>query len=218
VGKGREINNLSQQPFGRLRALRYHGPSGHGAMWECLCDPLLGGCGNTCLARSDRLVAGTKASCGCLKASTRPPKRPPKEPPKRYDADGFELPDNPSKRPRSVADVQDDETFGKLYVMRPCGDGKPGWAERPNPPRGQTFWLCQCKCGNYALVRADRLAYRTTKSCGCKAVKAIRSQIKRYEGRLAYAVDTTRLKAEAVWKQEAAENPNPYARSWVTED
>ncbi len=169
-----------------------------------------------CLARADRLLAGTKASCGCLKAAkAKPPKRPKAEPKERFDADGFRLPDRPSEQPRSVADVTDMATFGRLMALRPMGDGKPGWSARPSPPRGQTMWLCQCKCGNYTVARADRLAYRTTKSCGCGRLRAIRNQINRLEGRLAYWTDETAKKAQVVWEREARDNPNPFR--WAEE-
>ena len=33
-------------------------------------------------------------------------------------------------------------------------------------------WLCKCKCGSYAKVRADKLKSGQTKSCGCLSVEA----------------------------------------------
>ncbi len=214
MGSNVEIRNLSQQVFGRLRALRYHGSEGHGAIWECECE-----CGNLCLARSDRLVAGRKRSCGCL--AKGPPKAPkpkrlPKEPEPRYDLDGFRLPDRPADIRRSAKDVYDGETFGRLMVYKgPLGDGKPGWEDRRIPSPSMRYWLCQCKCGNYCVVRADRLASGSTKSCGCKRLKAIKAQIRRYEGRLAYSEAETESRAKAVWEWIARDNPNPFR--WAEE-
>jgi len=36
---------------------------------------------------------------------------------------------------------------------------------------GKTLWECECKCGNIAVVRSDRLKNGDTKSCGCERVR-----------------------------------------------
>lgn len=60
--------DLTNQRFGRLRALRKHPlRNEHGkTLWECLCDPELEGCGKTILAQSSHLSAGNTKSCGCF--------------------------------------------------------------------------------------------------------------------------------------------------------
>ena len=42
--------------------------------------------------------------------------------------------------------------FGKLFVIKYSGNAK---------------WLCQCDCGNQAIVRSDYLKSGHTQSCGC---------------------------------------------------
>lgn len=54
--------------FGRLRVLRDSGERCLGSVvWECLCDPLLGGCGNVCRVKAGSLKRKKKKSCGCLR-------------------------------------------------------------------------------------------------------------------------------------------------------
>lgn len=50
------------------------------------------------------------------------------------------------------------QRFGKLTVLRPA----------ENVGR-RTAWLCQCDCGNQAVVLTHRLREGRTKSCGCQA-------------------------------------------------
>jgi hypothetical protein len=62
-----EIRDLRGQEFGRLVVLEFDHLDNRGhAMWKCLCAPELGGCGVTCVKRSNNLLNGTK-SCGCLR-------------------------------------------------------------------------------------------------------------------------------------------------------
>lgn len=67
----RKINDPTGQPFGRLRALGFLRMDRHGSVWDCLCDPELGGCGARCEAFVSKLRSGRKASCGCLQAEHR---------------------------------------------------------------------------------------------------------------------------------------------------
>lgn len=39
--------------------------------------------------------------------------------------------------------------------------------EGPIMKNGRSHWLCECKCGNRVIVRADGLKGGKTKSCGC---------------------------------------------------
>lgn len=66
--------------------------------------------------------------------------------------------------------IEPGQTFGRLVirdrVMRP----------RARAPDGsqQTFWTCECVCGNVKTVRADSLRDGVTRSCGCLAFEARR--------------------------------------------
>ncbi len=47
--------------------------------------------------------------------------------------------------------------FGKLTVLEECSRSK----------NGSIKWLCECECGNKAIVRSDELRSGHTSSCGC---------------------------------------------------
>ncbi len=51
------------------------------------------------------------------------------------------------------------QRFGKLVVLRE--------AEKEAEKKG-TYWICQCDCGNTAVVSSHHLRNGLTKSCGCK--------------------------------------------------
>lgn len=56
--------DLTDQRFGRLVVLAYHGnnPANSNAMWLCQCD-----CGNKTVVDGVRLRSGITKSCGCLR-------------------------------------------------------------------------------------------------------------------------------------------------------
>jgi hypothetical protein len=72
------VIDLTQFPpgtFGRLRPLRRTGERrGTSLVWECLCDPALGGCGAVVAVSAAQLRKppgrGTR-SCGCLPRGRR---------------------------------------------------------------------------------------------------------------------------------------------------
>lgn len=53
--------DLEGRTFGRLTVLRYAGPRGGGASWECKCL-----CGNISIVRRSPLIKGITVSCGCF--------------------------------------------------------------------------------------------------------------------------------------------------------
>lgn len=50
--------------------------------------------------------------------------------------------------------------FGRLTVIERAGTAGADGQRRPT-------WLCQCDCGNKAIVIGANLRYGMTKSCGC---------------------------------------------------
>ena len=51
------------------------------------------------------------------------------------------------------------QRFGMLTVLNQ--------AKRENVKTKDSFWLCQCDCGNICTVQASNLKSGATKSCGC---------------------------------------------------
>jgi len=49
--------------------------------------------------------------------------------------------------------------FHSLKVLRPWGY-----------KHGGMFYLCECDCGKYAIVKGDRLVFGSTRSCGCSKI------------------------------------------------
>ena len=43
------------------------------------------------------------------------------------------------------------------------------------------YWLCQCDCGNYAIVLAKSFLQQKTKSCGCLAIETSREAMKKIQ-------------------------------------
>jgi len=48
------------------------------------------------------------------------------------------------------------QRFGRLVVER-----------MQDMRKGRAMWLCQCDCGNMAVVQSGRLTAKRTQSCGC---------------------------------------------------
>ena len=118
-------------------------------------------CGMQITVRGDLLKLGKRKSCGCLREG------------KKLDDIG-----NPTS---TVGAVKVGKVYGRLTVA----DRK----SNQTVCASSTMWVCQCKCGKVCEVRADRLAYGNTKSCGCLAVDASERQIRRYQARLNKAAE-----------------------------
>lgn len=60
--------DLTNKTFGRLLVLRKSSEKNRFGkiLWECYCDPELGGCGKTTKATTSHLNSGSTTSCGCL--------------------------------------------------------------------------------------------------------------------------------------------------------
>ena len=46
----------------------------------------------------------------------------------------------------------------------------------PNNPRGETMWLCECKCGTQKIVQGYSLRKGLSKSCGCLQKSIVSAQ------------------------------------------
>lgn len=80
----------------------------------------------------------------------------------------------PKRSPDSkVAQVGPTKTYGKLTVFKRvercdgAGKGDSGW-----------YWQCRCECGLWCEVRADRLAFGNTRSCGCLGIVQLRRKLR----------------------------------------
>jgi hypothetical protein len=64
----RDLAGIKQRN-GRLTAIKVVGfdEEFRHALWECRCDPELGGCGNLCIVRRGAFLDETTSSCGCRK-------------------------------------------------------------------------------------------------------------------------------------------------------
>lgn len=63
----RDLTGIKQQ-HGRLTAIKVVGfdKDFRHAQWKCLCDPEIGGCGNTTIVLRGAFLDETTKSCGCL--------------------------------------------------------------------------------------------------------------------------------------------------------
>lgn len=69
--RGNQFKDIAGQAFGRLRAIKPVGKDRHSKVqWECLCDPSLGGCGETVIASGCNLRKGNSSSCGCSRVES----------------------------------------------------------------------------------------------------------------------------------------------------
>ena len=59
--------------------------------------------------------------------------------------------------------IQVNQKFGKLTTIS---------------YNGESVWKCECECGEYCLVKSDKLSSGKTKSCGCLARQASKKNIK----------------------------------------
>jgi len=63
--------NLVGQTFGRLKVIKRGKHPSSSIYWRCLCDPILGGCGNFTTVRASHLRSGHTSSCGCFARDNR---------------------------------------------------------------------------------------------------------------------------------------------------
>ncbi len=58
---------------------------------------------------------------------------------------------------RHASDLSRNPPYGRLTAKKNLG----------RTPEGDYLWLCDCACGNVAVVRSSLLASRSKHSCGC---------------------------------------------------
>ncbi len=59
------------------------------------------------------------------------------------------------------------QKFGRLKAINPMETDK----------NGKVVWMCQCECGNYAMVLSGCLSSGHTVSCGCRAYEVRRKNV-----------------------------------------
>lgn len=62
---------------------------------------------------------------------------------------------------KTLIDLQG-QRFGKLFVLERDKE-----AEKNHPKSKQTFWKCQCDCGNIISIEKGKLTSKGQSSCGC---------------------------------------------------
>jgi hypothetical protein len=79
--------------------------------------------------------------------------------------------------------------------------------------RKQRVWLCECECGRRAEVRASKLRYGSTRSCGCLQPEAARAAHLRH-GHASRATASHGTPEYRVWATMIQRCGNPKNGSW----
>lgn len=146
--------NLVGKRFGRLRVLDRSGsdPKTRKALWVCLCDPELGGCGNvTRPLPGEYLTSGDTASCGCLHRDLAAEK---------------------GRRKKKDITGQD---FGRWWVVCEL-------PERGSKGEVRWLCWCRCSdaqgphCGSIGVVTGSQLRGGHSQSCGCLSLELMRAR------------------------------------------
>jgi hypothetical protein len=131
IGVGQRFGRLvASEPRERRKGFTYV---------QCRCD--CGGIAAIRWVRSDRLIHGRTKSCGCLRRERSADRRRAAAGKSRATIRG---------EPTRVSRLVEWQRYGSLIAI--CA------LPEPEQCASRRRWLCQCKCGNYILVRADRLA------------------------------------------------------------
>lgn len=178
------IKDLTGQKFGMLTVLEKTEERDHNTVvWKCECE-----CGNTVLVSGRDLIHNRKDSCGCASknkkhiAGQKFGMLTAIEPTDERDGRtvvwkclcdcGNETfartKDLTGGRKKSCgcllkASRRDlsGQKFGKLTVLEATDERQ----------SGSVVWMCECDCGNTALVSSRRLTQGTVTSCGCDKKK-----------------------------------------------
>lgn len=89
------------------------------------------------------------------------------------------------------------QTFGSLNVLRKAAN---------RTTHGKVLWICECACGEWAVVIAGDLLSGTTQSCGCLQRR------RTSQARTTHGLSSTR--AYQIWKGMMARCHDPAARGY----
>lgn len=141
----KKVKDLSGMTFGRLTAVRLSTDdelsdkqrASGRSCWLCECE-----CGETTAALAKDLKSGNTKSCGCQSSRLK----------KGY-------------RHCNFVDMTG-RVFGRLTVVRMATEDDLSESQRRN--KGNLiYWVCDCECGNDAVVYGALLRKGNTASCGC---------------------------------------------------
>lgn len=161
--------DLAGQDFGLLRAVNAVSSRKEGIMWNCHCE-----CGKFLLVSSERLRKGRVFGCGCDRTKTLMTAKRRAAAVKSWSEERRSALTKRvvtkalrSKKPTKVNSIESGNTYGSLEVQAPA-------PFQENKAPSQRLWICLCTrkhrghpCNTMVAVRADKLAYGTTKTCGC---------------------------------------------------
>ncbi len=173
--------------YGKLRVVWQHSEKikTKGTLWVCVCE-----CGNETVVRAALLRNGTTTSCGCDRDARYKEERE-----KRYGKwTVLCLSEKKGKHgeiywdcvcdcgtKRAVQGSRLRKGFAKSCGCTPSNKISKSLIdeignrycflvvlEKEYTTKGKkVYWRCQCDCGNFVSVRADKLRSGHTKSCGC---------------------------------------------------
>lgn len=133
-----------------------------GALWRCRCR-----CGAEVVKAAQRLKSGNVKSCGCYRREH-----------------GAKVGRENAGQGRGgeaskVSAVMPGVRYGRLEVL--------GEVSNEGPDHNRS-WVCRCDCGLLTITRADRLAYKRARSCGCYHIDILRREARKAEGALEHAL------------------------------
>lgn len=139
--------NLVGQRFGRLIIIEDAGYDNNKRILEkCQCD-----CGNIKIVRRGDLKSGKIQSCGCLGKERR--------------LEGKKISNQNKKNNPSYRYDLTGQKFEKLTVLHFDKEYTIQMREKKN--NTESYWYCQCDCGNYVRQTTSQLKLGLVKSCGC---------------------------------------------------
>ena len=153
--------DLTNQVFERLTVIKENGRDKSGAiLWECRCE-----CGTIKTVRGNDLRSGKIKSCGCLGKEKR-------------------LQANQQRREKNINNPTyyndlSNQKFGRLLVLE--FDKEYTIKKQQELGNKNSWWKCQCDCGNIIYVNSSSLKSGHTRSCGCLQKDKAKESIKKIQ-------------------------------------